>query len=147
MKVDAPMWSATTGRSALNAGALVACSPFHFSTSAFASSLSSASAARSCSSPLPSEMSSPRSASRSFAASGASSRAASAVTRSRYAVANSPIRDHLAVRALERDALRGRQQALDVEQDDELLAHPHDALEILAGESAKDSRRLGHRRG
>src|SRR5688572_13169278 len=141
MNVDAPMWSATTGRSALNAGAIDILSAFHFSTSLFASSLSIASSARSPSRPLPSAISSPRSASRCWAASGASNRAASALTRSRYAVPSSPIRQRLRAGAVESDALRGREQPLDVEEDHELLVHPDDPLEVLARESAKQSRR------
>src|SRR5687767_5648490 len=143
MNVDAPMWSATTGRSALNAGADDILSPFHFSTSDFAWSLSCASSARSCSSPLPSAMSSPRSASRRSAASGASSRAASALTRSRYAAATSPIRERLRAGAVEGDAFAGGEQPLDVEEDHELLSHAHDPLQILAGEPAEE---LGRRR-
>src|SRR3954470_15751291 len=129
----------------MNVGAVSNRSPFHFSTSDLASSLSSVSSARSCSSPLPSEISSPRRASRSLCASGASSRAASDATRSRYAAASSPIREGLCIGAFERDPLRRRQQLLHVEQDHELLGHANDALDVLAGEPAKELRRRRHR--
>src|SRR5687768_10153960 len=143
MNVDAPMWSATTGRSALNAGADDILSPFHFSTSDFAWSLSWVSSARSCSSPLPGAMSSPRSMSRCSAASGASNRASSALTRSRYAVPSSPIRERLRAGAVEGDAFAGGEQRLDVEEDHQLIPHADDSLQVLAGEAAEE---LGGRR-
>src|SRR4051812_1613149 len=143
MKVDAPMWSATTGRSALKAGAIVSLSPFHFSTSDFASSLSDVSSARSCSSPLPSAINSPRRASRCSGASSASNCTASACTRSRYALAQSPIRHGLRLGLVECDALGGGQQLLDVEEDHQLLRHADDSLEVLGGEPAEQ---LGRRR-
>src|SRR3954469_5423670 len=147
MNVDAPIWSATTGRSALKAGAVDIRSDFHFSTRVFASSLSWVSSAMSCSNPLPSAISSARSASRCCAASGASNRAASALTRSRYAVPSSPIRQRLRAGAVERDALGGREQSLHVEEDDQLLRHANNALEVLTRESAEQPWWRRDRRG
>src|SRR5678816_4389431 len=137
MKVDAPMWSATTGRSALKAGAIVSLSPFHFSTRDFASSLSDVSSERSCSSPLPSAINSPRRASRCCGASSASNRTASACTRSRYALAQSPIRHGLRLGLVECDALGGGQQLLDVEEDHQLLRHADDLSLIHISEPTR----------
>src|SRR6185369_312076 len=124
-----------------NAGAVVSFSDFHFSTSAFASSFSAVSSARSRSRLLPSVINSPRKASRCCGASGPSSRAASACTRSRYAAAQSPIRQGLRLGLVERDALGGGEQLLDVEEDHELLSHADDPLEVLGREPAEEIRR------
>src|SRR5204862_3350766 len=81
------------------------------------------------------------------AASGASNRAASACTRSRYAVPTSPIRQRLRPGTVEGDALGGRQQPLELEEEHQLVRHADDSLEVLAGEATEEIRRRRDGRG
>src|SRR5260221_4370568 len=131
----------TTGLSALKAGALLAWSAFQRSTSPRASSFSVVRSARSCSSDFPRAMSSARIASRSAMAVGASKRAPRATMRARYASLSSLTGEGLRSGALQRDALRGAEQVLHVEIDDEPTVQTHDALHVIACEPAEHLRR------